>query len=141
VVVKIRDPAFHTVTRSRSMRACSNNTQTLYRMARALFEKWREQHQNTPVRLLGMGVTGLQQSDAVGQAAGDGLDKPVEQDIDRVFDQINQRYGESKITHGQTLRRKRDSAEASSFFISSSRSSRRSILPTLDLGSSSRNSM
>jgi len=108
VVVKIRDPAFHTVTRSRSMRACSNNTQTLYRMARALFEKWREQHQNTPVRLLGMGVTGLQQSDAVGQAAGDGLDKPVEQDIDRVFDQINQRYGESKITHGQTLRRKRD---------------------------------
>jgi DNA polymerase-4 len=108
VVVKIRDPAFHTVTRSRSMRACSNSTQTLYRMARALFENWREHHRGTPVRLLGMGVSGLQESDVSGQAAGDRLDKPVEQEIDRVFDRINKRYGESKITHGQTLRRKQD---------------------------------
>ena len=106
VVVKIRDSAFRTVTRSRSMRACSNSTRTLYRMARALFEKWREQHQNTPVRLLGMGVSGLQASEQAGQAAGDRLDKPVEQEIDRVFDLINERYGESKITHGQALRRK-----------------------------------
>ena len=88
------------------MRACSNSTQTLYRMARALFEKWRVQHQNTPVRLLGMGVTGLEQSGNYEQAAGDRLDKQAEQEIDRVFDRINQRYGESKITHGQTMRRK-----------------------------------
>lgn len=106
VVVKIRDSTFRTVTRSRSMRACSNSTQTLYKMARALFEKWREQHQNTPLRLLGMGVTGLQESGIAEQAAGDRLDKPVEQEIDRVFDRINERYGESKITHGQVLRRK-----------------------------------
>jgi DNA polymerase-4 len=108
VVVKIRDSSFHTVTRSRSMRACSNSTQTLYKMARALFENWREQHQSTAVRLLGMGVSGLQQSEVAGQAAGDRLDKPTEQTIDRVVDQINQRYGDLKITHGQTLRRKPD---------------------------------
>lgn len=108
VVVKIRDPAFRTVTRSRSMRACSSSTRTLYRMARALFEKWREQHRNTPVRLLGMGVTGIEASNRAEQAAGDRLDKPVEQEIDRVFDRINERYGESKITHGQALRRKRN---------------------------------
>ncbi len=106
VVVKIRDPAFRTVTRSRNMRACSSSTLTLYKMARALFEKWREQHRNTPVRLLGMGVTGIEESGIAEQAAGDRLDKPVEQEIDRVFDLINERYGESKITHGQTLRRK-----------------------------------
>lgn len=106
VVVKIRDSTFRTVTRSRSMRACSNSTQTLYKMARALFEKWREQHQNTPLRLLGMGVTGIEESGIAEQAAGDRLDKPVEQEIDRVFDRINERYGESKITHGQVLRRK-----------------------------------
>jgi len=108
VVVKIRDPSFHTITRSRSMRACSNSTQTLYRMARALFLKWREEHQNTPVRLLGMGVSGLQDSAVAGQAAGDHLDKVADQEIDRVFDRIKQRYGDSKITHGQVLRRKRD---------------------------------
>lgn len=106
VVVKIRDPAFHTVTRSRSMRACSSSTRTLYRMARALFEKWREQHHNTPVRLLGMGVTGLQESGEQGHGAGDGLYQPMQQEIDRVFDEINQRYGDSKITHGQVLHRK-----------------------------------
>jgi len=90
------------------MRACSNSTQTLYKLARALFERWRNEHQGTAVRLLGMGVSGLQESSVAGQAAGDRLDKPAEREIDRVFDQINQRYGDSKITHGQVLRRKKD---------------------------------
>lgn len=107
VVVKIRDPGFQTVTRSRSMRACSNSTQTLYRMARALFENWRESHRTTPVRLLGMGVSGLEEADSADHGTGDRLDSQGEQDIDRVFDSINQRYGDDKIVHGQILRRKK----------------------------------
>ena len=107
VVVKIRDPGFHTVTRSRSLRACSNSTQTLYRMARALFEKWRESHKTTAVRLLGMGVTGLEDADSPDHDTGDRLDSSSDQEIDRVFDSINQRYGDAKIVHGQTLRRKK----------------------------------
>jgi DNA polymerase-4 len=106
VMVKIRDGRFQTVTRSRSLRACSSNTRTLYRMARALFETWRESHRSTPLRLLGMGVSGLEDA-GTGEAAGDRLDSRGERDIDRVFDQINSRYGESKIVHGQTLRRKK----------------------------------
>jgi len=78
VVVKIRDAGFRTVTRSRSMRACSNSTRTLYRMARALFESWREKHRTTPVRLIGMGVTGLEQESGDGKAAGDRLDSSTE---------------------------------------------------------------
>lgn len=108
VVVKIRDRSFRTVTRSRSMRACSNSTQTLYRMARALFENWRESHQSTPVRLLGMGVSGLEQVDTPDHDTGDRLDSSGQQQIDRVFDSINQRYGDAGIVHGQTLRRKKD---------------------------------
>ena len=107
VVVKIRDPDFHTVTRSRSLRACSSSTQTLYRMARALFEKWRESHKTTAVRLLGMGVTGLEDADSPDHDTGDRLDSSSDQEIDRVFDSINQRYGDAKIVHGQTLRRKK----------------------------------
>ena len=107
VVVKIRDSGFNTVTRSRSLRACSNSTQTLYRMARALFEKWRESHRATPIRLLGMGVSGLEDVDSSDHDAGDHLDSRGEQEIDRVFDSINQRYGDAKIVHGQTLRRKK----------------------------------
>lgn len=107
VVVKIRDPAFHTVTRSRSMRACSNSTRTLYRMARALFEKWREAHPLTPLRLLGMGATGLEEAPADGEGNGDLLDSRAMQSIDRVLDTINQRYGAAGVVHGQTLRRKK----------------------------------
>ena len=107
VVVKIRDPGFHTVTRSRSLRAGSNSTQTLYRMARALFEKWHESHNTTAIRLLGMGVTGLEDAGSGDHDTGDRLDSNNDQQIDRVFDSINQRYGDAKIVHGQTLRRKK----------------------------------
>lgn len=107
VVVKIRDGSFHTVTRSRSMVACSNSTRTLYRMARALFETWRESHRTTSVRLLGMGVSGLEEENSAEQSQGDRLDSVGEQSIDQVFDRINRRYGDAKIVHGQTLRRKK----------------------------------
>jgi DNA polymerase-4 len=106
VVVKIRDHRFRTVTRSRSLRACSSNTRTLYRMARALFETWRDGHRNTPLRLLGMGVSGLEDA-AKGEAAGDRLDSRGERDIDRVSDQINSRFGAAGLVHGQTLRRRK----------------------------------
>jgi DNA polymerase-4 len=107
VVVKIRDHRFQTVTRSRSLRAASDSTQTLYRMARALFDKWRASHRNTPVRLLGMGVSGLEDAELSAYEQGDRLDSANEQNLDRVIDSINTRYGEDKLTHAQTLRRKK----------------------------------
>ena len=107
VVVKIRDDSFRTATRSRSMVAPSNSTQTLYRMARALFDKWRVAQQNTPVRLLGMGVSGLEHAPESGHDEGDQADSAEEQGVDRVFDSINQRFGEQGIVHAQTLKRRK----------------------------------
>ena len=107
VVVKIRDHRFQTVTRSRSLRAASDSTQTLYRMARALFDKWRDSHRNTPVRLLGLGVSGLEDAELSAYEQGDCLDSVSEQSLDRVVDSINARYGDNKLTHAQTLRRKK----------------------------------
>jgi hypothetical protein len=107
VVVKIRDGNFQTVTRSRSMRACSNSTRTLYRMARALFLSWRESHRTTSVRLIGMGVTGLEDTPLSGGEEGDRLESSSETGIDQVIDDITRRYGDEKMTYGQTLRRKK----------------------------------
>jgi len=107
VVVKIRDGSFRTVTRSRSLRACTSNTRTLYRMARALFENWRASHRATPIRLLGVGAAGLEPANAGEQAVGDRRDSRADRDLDRVFDDINRRYGEAGIVHGQVLRRKK----------------------------------
>lgn len=117
VAVKIRDSAFNTMTRSRSMRAGSNSTMTLYRMARALFEAWRRSNRSTPVRLLGMGVSTLEQrsGDAQSRAASSGnqLDSGTDQRLDQVLDSINTRYGETRIVHGLTLlRRRRGLAES-----------------------------
>ena len=112
VTIKVRDPAFNTVTRSRSLRAGTCSTMTLYRMARALLEAWRAANRGTPVRLLGMGVSGLEhrfgdaQSGAM--AVGNQLDSRGEQALDRVFDSINTRFGDSGIVHGLTLQRRRD---------------------------------
>jgi DNA polymerase-4 len=107
VTVKIRDSAFHTVTRSRSMRFSSDSTRTLYRMARALFESWRENHRATPVRLLGMGVSGFEDADRSAYGQGEGTGGSDDQKLDRVVDQINTRFGQNGMTHAQTLRRKK----------------------------------
>ena len=107
VTVKIRDHRFKTVTRSRSLRGCTDSTRTLYRMARALFETWRAEHRTTPLRLLGVGVSGLES-----RGAGDG---PADEEasgrggsgVDRVADEIKRRFGGAGLVHAQTLRRKR----------------------------------
>jgi DNA polymerase-4 len=104
VTVKLRDDAFRTATRSKSMIAPSNSTRTLYRMARALFEKWRSSHKATPVRLLGMGVSGLEDMHA-GHEEGDQADSAVEQGVDSVLDDIHRRFGDAGVVHGQTLKR------------------------------------
>ncbi len=101
VVVKIRDRHFRTVTRSSSLRAGSSSTRTLYRMARALFESWRKAHLNTPVRLLGMGVSGLES----GIKEGDQLDDTTACHLDHVVDEIADRFGSDAIFHAQTIKR------------------------------------
>jgi DNA polymerase-4 len=87
VVVKIRDDSF--------------------RMARALFDNWRSSQQDTPVRLLGMGVSGLEHGPESGHDEGDQADSAAEQGIDRVTDSINQRFGDQGIVHAQTLKRRK----------------------------------
>lgn len=106
VTVKIRDDRFRTVTRSKSMVAPSNSTLTIYRLARALFARWRNEHPVTAVRLLGTGATGLEDDAGAGQRAGDSADDNSARRVDRVFDSINRRYG-GAIVHGKTLKKGR----------------------------------
>jgi len=93
VHLKIRDHRFHSVTRSRSIRTASNRTETVFKLANGLLGRWLEEHANTPVRLLGVGVSGLEA--AQGASAG----------VDRMVDQIEERYGDGTLTRGLTLER------------------------------------
>jgi DNA polymerase-4 len=91
--LKIRDHRFRSVTRSRSLRAATASTRTCYQVARGLLATWLESHANTPVRLLGVGVSGL------GDAQG------TEVSIDLTLDEISERYGNRVITRGLALKK------------------------------------
>jgi DNA polymerase-4 len=102
VSIKVRDSAFRTMTRSKSMVAGSNSSSTIYRMARALFETWRESQRNTPVRLLGVGTSNFEDAREPGMQTS-----PRESRLDEVLDGIMDRFGEDRISHGNVLKRKR----------------------------------
>ena len=100
IQIKVRDLRFRTVTRSRSLAVPTSSTQLVFKQARALLEKWLQEHLDTPVRLLGVGVSGLESPDERGIE----YDSAEQITLDRTLDEIRRRFGESKATHAGTLR-------------------------------------
>jgi len=100
IQIKVRDARFRTATRSRSLALPTTSTQLVYKQARALLEKWLQDHHNTPVRLLGVGVSGLEQPDS----RGIDYDSAEQKALDRTLDEIRRRFGEDKATHARALR-------------------------------------
>jgi DNA polymerase-4 len=100
IQIKVRDQRFRTVTRSQSLRAPTASTEVVFKQARTLLQIWLEQHLNTPVRLLGMGVSGLEEPDARGIV----YDTATQKALDSTLDEIRRRYGDDKATHALALR-------------------------------------
>lgn len=100
IQIKVRDPGFRTATRSRSLAVPTASTQVVYKQARALLQTWLEANLNTAVRLLGVGVSGLEEPDARGIE----YDTSQQKALDKTLDEIKRRYGEDKATHGLALR-------------------------------------
>lgn len=96
VQVKIRDSRFRTHTRSQTLRGATSSTSSAFQVAKALLKGWMRENAGTPVRLLGMGVSGLQEPDS-GPAP-----------LDCATDVITERYGDKAITRARALRRDRD---------------------------------
>jgi DNA polymerase-4 len=100
IQIKVRDRRFRTATRSRSIKAPTASTEVIFKHARALLDTWLLEHAGTPVRLLGMGVSGLEERDAHGIE----YDTQAQQALDRTMDEIKRRYGEEKAVHALALR-------------------------------------
>ena len=98
--IKVRDRRFRTITRSRSLVAPTASTDVVFKQARALLKTWLQEHLNTPVRLLGVGVAGLEEPDA----RGIDYDTSAQKALDKTLDEIKRRYGEDKATHALALR-------------------------------------
>ena len=100
IQIKVRDLRFRTVTRSSSLVAPTASTEVVFKQARALLKTWLQEHLNTPVRLLGVGVSGLEEPDA----RGIDYDTTAQKVLDKTVDEIKRRYGEDKATHALALR-------------------------------------
>lgn len=100
IQVKIRDQRFRTVTRSQSLRAPTASTEVVFKQARGMLQTWLERHLNTPVRLLGLGVSGLEEPDARGIV----YDTETQTVLDATLDEIKRRYGDEKATRALALR-------------------------------------
>ena len=100
IQIKVRDARFRTVTRSRSLAVPTASTQLVFKQARQLLEKWLQEHLNTPVRLLGVGVSGLEEPDE----RGINYDSAAQKALDSTLDEIKRRYGDNKLTHARAMR-------------------------------------
>ena len=100
IQIKVRDHRFRTATRSRSLAVPTASTEVVFKQARALLQIWLQQHLNTPVRLLGVGVSGLEEPDARGIE----YDTPAQKALDKTLDEIKRRYGDNKATRALALR-------------------------------------
>lgn len=99
IQIKIRDSRFRTATRSRSLVVPTASTEVVFKQARALLQTWLQEHQNTPVRLLGVGVKGLEEPDG----RGINYDTAAQKALDKTVDEIKRRFGDNKATHALAL--------------------------------------
>ena len=104
IQIKIRDTRFHTATRSRSLAVPTASTEVVFKQARALLQTWLQEHLNTPVRLLGVGVSGLEEPDERGIV----YDTAAQKALDETLDEIKRRYGDNKATRALALKTGRE---------------------------------
>jgi DNA polymerase-4 len=103
IQIKVRDYRFRTATRSLSLAAPTSSTEMIFKQARNMLNIWLQQHLNTPVRLLGVGVSGLEKPDEHGIE----YDSATQKALDKTLDEIKRRYGDDKATRALALKNPR----------------------------------
>ena len=96
VQLKIRVADFHTITRAQTLPEPTSTTHDIWEAARGILDTRLPAH-HLPVRLLGVGVSGL---DGSGQSQGLLFDHDEQQQhrqLDSVVDQIKERFGGAAV--------------------------------------------
>jgi len=99
VHLKIRDGEFRTITRNTTLDEPTDQTKLLWETARAIFDTWASKSFR-PVRLIGMGATGLT-SDAPQLGLFPDNSNAQQSKLDRAVDLINDRFGAKSISRGR----------------------------------------
>ena len=104
IAIKLRYDDFVTVNRQRSLATGIDGDTTIYESARALLSAALRER-SRPVRLIGVGVTGLTERE--GQLALlDDVDGPDDSAVSGAIDKIRERYGDEAIARGRVVARR-----------------------------------
>ncbi len=96
VNVKIRTHEFVTRSRQRHLAPAVNDSGVIDRVARELLEQWLAENPGAKLRLLGVGVAGLQPARQLGLFQ----DTPETTGLDQALDTIRARFGDDSIRRG-----------------------------------------
>lgn len=100
VTIKVRLPDFTTLTRQIRLTPASNASDAIGQRARDLLRDWRADYPDAAVRLLGVGISGLQEARQMGL-----FDGPESADeVDQVLDNIREKFGSDMVKRGNRLR-------------------------------------
>ena len=104
VELKVRFADFQTITRSIKLPVPTNTTQELLDAGVELLTK-RLPSPHRPIRLLGFGISKLDSAGKSQQTLFDQPDRERHQELDRVADQITEKFGKLAIRRGAGLDR------------------------------------
>jgi len=104
VHLKVRFADFSTITRSQTLPEPTNITQELWQAADELLCH-RLPAGHLPVRLLGMGVSGLDNTDQIQGMLFDGEEREKHSRVDAVADEIKAKFGTGALRRGSSLER------------------------------------
>jgi len=106
VHLKVRFDDFSTVTRSRKLEAPTDITQELWQLADEMLRQ-RLPARHLAVRLLGMGVSGLDEGRPIQRLLFDQPERKRQSGLDAATDQIRERFGASALQRAAAIRPER----------------------------------
>ena len=104
VQVKVRFADFRTITRSQKLSESTSVTDELWKVASGILTS-RLPADHPPVRLLGMGVSGIDRSRVTQGLLFDKPERQRQTQLDDVSDRVKGRFGSSALRRGRSLER------------------------------------
>ena len=102
--IKVRFADFQTITRSESLREPTNITDELWQVASKLLDT-RLADEHLPVRLLGIGVSGIDRSEIQQGTLFDNEQRKKQSQLDKVLDDVDDALGRHVLRRGSGLNR------------------------------------